>query len=118
MDSVSSTLPIESAQTTSGVQAQAKPNDKQNEFLLLLVAQLKGQNPLNPIEGSEFVAQLAQFSSLEELTKIRTSMDEVQKVLSQSAAASAATAAANQTAANSSTSKTDEPTDASTGVQN
>jgi flagellar basal-body rod modification protein FlgD len=53
---------------------------------LLLVAQLKGQDPLNPIQGSEFVAQLAQFSSLEELTKIRSSMDAVQKVLSASAA--------------------------------
>jgi len=90
MDPISSTLPVEDTQSTSGVQAQAKAKDKQNEFLILLVAQLKGQNPLNPIEGSEFVAQLAQFSSLEELTKIRTSMDEVQKVLTASAAAAAA----------------------------
>jgi len=86
MDPISSSLPVEGAPATSGVQAQAKAKDKQNEFLILLVAQLKGQNPLNPIEGSEFVAQLAQFSSLEELTKIRTSMDEVQKVLTESAA--------------------------------
>ena len=85
MDPISSSLPIDSTPATSGVQSDPA-KDKQNEFLLLLVAQLKGQNPLNPIEGSEFVAQLAQFSSLEELTKIRTSMDEVQKVLSASSA--------------------------------
>jgi flagellar basal-body rod modification protein FlgD len=85
MDPISSSLPIDSNASTSGVKADPA-RDKQNEFLLLLVAQLKGQNPLNPIEGSEFVAQLAQFSSLEELTKIRTSMDEVQKVLTASAA--------------------------------
>jgi flagellar basal-body rod modification protein FlgD len=85
MDPISSSLPIDSASSTSGIKSDPA-KDKQNEFLLLLVAQLKGQNPLNPIEGSEFVAQLAQFSSLEELTKIRTSMDEVQKVLTASAA--------------------------------
>ena len=85
MDPISSSLPIDSNASTSGIKADPA-RDKQNEFLLLLVAQLKGQNPLNPIEGSEFVAQLAQFSSLEELTKIRSSMDEVQKVLTASAA--------------------------------
>ena len=85
MDPISSSLPIDSTASTSGIKSDPA-KDKQNEFLLLLVAQLKGQNPLNPIEGSEFVAQLAQFSSLEELTKIRSSMDEVQKVLTASTA--------------------------------
>lgn len=36
------------------------------EFLTLLVAQLQNQDPLNPDEGTEFTAQLAQFSSLEQ----------------------------------------------------
>jgi flagellar basal-body rod modification protein FlgD len=108
MDPISSTLPFDSTPSTSGVQSDPA-KDKQNEFLLLLVAQLKGQNPLNPIEGSEFVAQLAQFSSLEELTKIRTSMDEVQKVLT---ASSASASPANATPPNASTS------DPTTQVQN
>jgi flagellar basal-body rod modification protein FlgD len=108
MDPISSSLPIDSAPPTSGVQSDPA-QDKQNEFLLLLVAQLKGQNPMNPIEGSEFVAQLAQFSSLEELTKIRTSMDEVQKVLT---ASSASASPANATPPNASTS------DPTTQVQN
>jgi flagellar basal-body rod modification protein FlgD len=100
MDPISSTLPSDSASTTSGVQSDPA-KDKQNEFLLLLVAQLKGQNPLNPIEGSEFVAHLAQFSSLEELTKIRTSMDEVQKVLTASAAVATPTSTATTDASTS-----------------
>jgi flagellar basal-body rod modification protein FlgD len=70
MDTITSALPIDTAQATSGVQAQAKAKDSQNEFLQLLVAQLKGQNPLDPMDGSAFVAQLAQFSSLEELQKL------------------------------------------------
>jgi flagellar basal-body rod modification protein FlgD len=36
----------------------------------MLVAQLKNQNPLNPMDGTGFAAQLAQFSSLEQLTNM------------------------------------------------
>lgn len=41
-------------------------------FLQLLVAQLKNQDPLNPADGVEFLAQLAQFSALEQLMGIRS----------------------------------------------
>lgn len=40
------------------------------DFLLLLVTQLSNQDPLNPMDGQEFAAQLAQFSSLEQLIGI------------------------------------------------
>lgn len=36
-----------------------------NEFLTLMVAQIKNQDPLNPLDGAEYVAQLAQFSTVE-----------------------------------------------------
>jgi len=45
-----------------------------NEFLELLVAQLNNQNPLEPQENGEFIAQLAQFSQVEGIEKLNTSM--------------------------------------------
>jgi flagellar basal-body rod modification protein FlgD len=44
-------------------------------FLNLLVAQMKNQDPSNPQDGSQFVAQLAQFSELEQVIGIRQDLD-------------------------------------------
>ena len=49
----------------------------QDAFLKLLTTQLANQDPLAPQENGEFLAQLAQFSSLEKLTSIETSMKEL-----------------------------------------
>ena len=46
-------------------------------FLKLLVTQLANQNPLNPIEDKEFIAQLAQFSSLEQMQNLNKNVTEL-----------------------------------------
>jgi flagellar basal-body rod modification protein FlgD len=45
------------------------------DFLTLFTAQLQNQNPLEPVKNEAFVAQLAQFSQLEALTNMQTSLD-------------------------------------------
>jgi flagellar basal-body rod modification protein FlgD len=45
-----------------------------DDFLTMFVAQLKNQDPLNPMEGQEFAAQLAQFSSLEQLFNVNETL--------------------------------------------
>lgn len=45
-----------------------------DDFLKLLVTQLSNQDPLNPMDGQQFAAQLAQFSSVEQLLNLNESM--------------------------------------------
>lgn len=49
----------------------------QNTFLTLLITQLKNQDPMNPQDSSQFVSQLASFSSLEQMTQVNTKMETV-----------------------------------------
>jgi len=78
--------------TPTPATGQNKATDAQNQFLKLLVAQLQGQNPLDPLDGTQFVTQLAQFSTLQELTGMHTDLDNIQKYMQ-----TAANQAAQQT---------------------
>ncbi len=70
---------VPSSETTSSITNSSLGKD---DFLKLLVAQLSNQDPLNPQDGAEFVAQLSQFSSLEQLISIREAAEESAKTLS------------------------------------
>ena len=68
-------VPADSASApSSGLGAD---NVNENQFLELLVAQIRYQDPTNPTDSTTFVTQLAQFSSLEQLIAIRGDMDSV-----------------------------------------
>ncbi|MGI9432257.1 MAG: flagellar hook assembly protein FlgD [Myxococcota bacterium] len=62
----------------------------QEDFLRMLIAQLENQDPLNPQDATEFTAQLAQFSSLEQLISMRTAVEELTSAQGVSQALSAA----------------------------
>lgn len=49
----------------------------QNQFLQLMVKQLQSQDPLNPTDSGQMLAQLAQFSTLSGMEKLNTSFSEM-----------------------------------------
>ncbi|MFZ5814002.1 MAG: flagellar hook capping FlgD N-terminal domain-containing protein [Bacillota bacterium] len=60
-----------SQQTTASTSQQITKPDQlgKMDFLNILVTQLRYQDPLNPMDDKEFIAQLAQFSALEQMTE-------------------------------------------------
>ena len=70
----------------TGAMAGAKTDQLGREaFLNLLVTQLQHQNPLEPQADGEFLAQLAQFSSLESLQEIKKDIAALRSVVEQTA---------------------------------
>jgi len=66
--------------TTGGTQPAVVPSKEldRDAFLNLLITQLQNQDPLNPTDSTEFTAQLAQFSSLEQLGNVNENLKQLQ----------------------------------------
>jgi flagellar basal-body rod modification protein FlgD len=71
-------------------------------FLTLLVTQLKNQDPLNPTDSTQFVSELAQFSSLEQLININQGVTNISTVVDPSASTSSASSGTNSSSGTSS----------------
>jgi flagellar basal-body rod modification protein FlgD len=72
------------AGAASAASAQAATKDTalgQDAFLKLLITQLQHQDPSKPMQDTEFIAQLAQFSSLEKLTEIASATRQLTELL-------------------------------------
>ena len=74
-NNIASTGVMADMQVQSSAQSAPKSNELgQDAFLELMITQMNNQNPLDPQKNSEFVAQLAQFSSVEGLGKLNETM--------------------------------------------
>ena len=65
----------QAGQAGTGIPDAARNQLSKDTFLQLLVAQIRHQNPLNPADGAEFLAQLAQFTELEQSMAIRQELE-------------------------------------------
>ncbi len=77
--------------TQTQTPAVAKKTDdglaSKDTFMKLLVAQIRNQNPLNPQDGTQFVSQLAQFTTLEQSTQMRDDISAIRSSLAKLTAA-------------------------------
>ena len=76
-----STADYDAMQTSTSTNRMNDALDK-DAFLQLLVTQMQYQDPLDPQDNSEYVAQLAQFSALEQMTNVYKSVEEVSQLVS------------------------------------
>ncbi|MFP5259337.1 MAG: flagellar hook assembly protein FlgD [Acidobacteriota bacterium] len=81
MSYVSSLLASTSSSTASSTSSGSGTSKLgMDAFLQLLVTQLQYQDPLSPMDDKEFVAELAQFSSVEQLTEINTGIEKLSTI--------------------------------------
>lgn len=83
MNSISTILPTGYSYTPQASKSALGKED----FLLLMIQQLQNQDPLEPMKNEDFIAQLAQFNSLEQMQNLNATMSSLGnlQILSQTA---------------------------------
>ena len=69
--------------TQNNVTTAKQQNLDKDAFLKLLITQLSNQDPLNPMEDKEFIAQMAQFSTLEQIQAMNNTLEGTNDLISQ-----------------------------------
>lgn len=82
---MTTSIPAGANQSSS---AQSKAMVDYNSFLKLLIAQMKNQDPTQPMDSTQYVAQLATFSQVEQSMQANTKLDQILQASSLSQATS------------------------------
>lgn len=85
---VQNAVNLQNAKNTAETGRTASSQLGKDDFLKLLITQLANQDPTSPMENTEFIAQMAQFSSLEQMTNMSTGFNQLASMLSSSEATS------------------------------
>jgi flagellar basal-body rod modification protein FlgD len=73
---ISGTTAATAATGTQSAQSSSRQTLGKDDFLKLLITQMRYQDPLSPMDNSQFLAQMAQFSSLEQMQNLNESFDQ------------------------------------------
>jgi len=71
------TAPAAGTVANSSTNSSSDPQATKEQFISLLVAQLQNQDPLDPTDGTQFLSQLTEINSLEQLLEIRSDLDQI-----------------------------------------
>ena len=88
MANVLNTINVDGVNYDAAAYAASKANETKtndldkNAFLKLLITQLENQDPLDPQDNGEFIAEMAQFSSLEQMTNMNESLGKINTLVS------------------------------------
>jgi flagellar basal-body rod modification protein FlgD len=84
------TIPSTTAGTTAATSTKPLVNPKsmldKDDFLKLMVAQLKQQDPMSPMDNDQMVAQMSQLSTVEQLTNMATANNQMARAIASSSA--------------------------------
>lgn len=87
---ISADLNTVSYSTTSTSDSSSSSTDlSSSDFMTLLIAQLENQDPLNPLEDTDMLAELAQFSNLEQLVSVNETLESLTELVTTQAVNSA-----------------------------
>src|SRR4051812_35576055 len=77
VQSVASTPTTPASAAAAATSASGSGGPSQADFMKLLMTQMKNQDPLNPVSGTDFVTQLAQFSTLQGQQQLNTNINQM-----------------------------------------